>query len=38
LEPPRVLRHIVLMRRKGLVAINRIDGTTPLYTALEVGK
>jgi len=38
LEPPRVLRHIVLLRRKGLVAINRIDGTTPLYTALEVGK
>jgi len=38
LDPPKVLRHIVVMRRKGLVAINKIDGTTPHYTALEVGK
>ena len=38
LEPPKVLRHIVIMRRKGLVAIDKIEGTTPLYTALGVGK
>ena len=35
LDPKKVLRHIVVMRRKGLIAIDRIEGTSPLYVALE---
>jgi F420-non-reducing hydrogenase iron-sulfur subunit len=31
-----VLRHIVNMRRKGMIALDRVEGTTPLYKALEV--
>jgi coenzyme F420-reducing hydrogenase delta subunit len=31
-----VLQHAVVMRRKGLLAMNRIEGDTPLYMALEV--
>jgi len=38
LDSRTVLRHIVVMRQKGLVTIDKIDGTTPLYTALEVDK
>jgi len=38
LDPQAVLRHIVVMRRRGMVAVDRIEGTTPLYGALEVGK
>ncbi len=36
LRPQRVLSHIAAMRRKNLVAVERIEGTSPLYTALEV--
>lgn len=36
LDPRGVLRHIVVMRRRGLVAVDRIQGTSPLYRALEV--
>ena len=36
LSPDRVLRHIAVMRRKNLVAVDRIEGRSPLYTALEV--
>jgi F420-non-reducing hydrogenase iron-sulfur subunit len=36
LSPQRVLRHIAAMRRKNLVAVERIEGVSPLYTALEV--
>jgi len=38
LDPQMVLRHIVVLRRRGMVAVDRVDGTTPLYTALEVGR
>jgi len=38
LDPRAVLRHIVVMRRRGMIAVDRIEGTTPLYVALEVGK
>jgi len=38
LVPQTVLRHIVVMRRRGMVAVDRIEGTTPLYAALEAGK
>jgi len=38
LDPQAVLRHIVVMRRRGMVAVDRIEGTTPLYGALEVGR
>jgi len=37
LDPKAVLRHIVVMRRRGWVAIDRVEGTTPFYTALKVG-
>jgi DNA-binding transcriptional ArsR family regulator len=36
LSPNKVLRHIAVMRRKNLVAVDRIEGRTPLYSALEV--
>lgn len=36
LDPREALRHIVVMRRKGLIAVDRIEGTSPLYKALEV--
>ncbi|MEM0011518.1 MAG: hydrogenase iron-sulfur subunit [Candidatus Bathyarchaeia archaeon] len=32
-----VLQHIVTLRRKGLLGVDRIEGYTPLYKALEVG-
>lgn len=31
-----VLRHITNMRRKGMITLDRIEGQTPLYRALEV--
>lgn len=37
LNPAKVLRHIAVMRRKNLVAVNQIKGRSPLYSALEVG-
>jgi len=30
-----VLRHIVIMKRKGLLKMDRIEGDSPLYVALE---
>jgi len=33
-----VLRHIVVLRRRGMVTVDRVEGTTPLYAALEVGR
>jgi len=38
LVPQMVLRHIVVMRRRGMVTVDRVEGTTPLYAALEVGR
>jgi len=38
LDPQMVLRHIVVLRRRGMVTVGRVEGTTPLYTALEVGR
>ncbi len=37
MKPGTVLRHIVNMRRKGMIALDRVEGTTPLYKALEIG-
>ncbi len=37
LSPDKVLRHIAIMRRKNLVAVDRIEERAPRYTALEVG-
>ena len=31
-----VLRQIVVLRRKNLIELDRIDGTSPLYKAAEV--
>ncbi|MBS7632826.1 hydrogenase iron-sulfur subunit [Candidatus Bathyarchaeota archaeon] len=36
LKPAVVLNHIVNMRRKNMIAIDHVDGTTPFYKALEV--
>jgi len=38
LDTQTVLRHIVVLRRRGMVTVDRVEGTTPLYAALEVGK
>jgi coenzyme F420-reducing hydrogenase delta subunit len=35
MKPNAVLRHILNMRRRGMIALDRIEGTTPLYRALE---
>ncbi len=36
LKPAAVLKQIVNMRRRNMIAVDRVDGTTPLYRALEV--
>ena len=36
LDPKIVLRHIVVLRQRGLVALHRVEGEDPLYIALEV--
>lgn len=36
MKPALVLRHIVNMRRKGMVTLDHVERTTPLYRALEV--
>jgi F420-non-reducing hydrogenase iron-sulfur subunit len=36
LKPSDVLCHVVEMRRKNMIALDRVDGTTPIYKALEV--
>jgi DNA-binding MarR family transcriptional regulator len=38
LDSQMVLRHIVVMRRRGLITVDRVERTSPLYTALEVGQ
>lgn len=35
MDTQKVLRHIVVMRRKGMLAVDRVEGTTPMYKALE---
>ncbi len=37
LNPHIVLRHIVVMRQRGIVRVDRVEGTSPLYRALEAG-
>jgi hypothetical protein len=37
MKPAVVLRQIVNLRRKNMVALDSIEGTTPMYKALEVG-
>jgi len=36
MKPALVLRHIVNMRRKGMIALDHVEATTPLYRALEI--
>jgi F420-non-reducing hydrogenase iron-sulfur subunit len=36
MKPASVLKQIVNMRRKNMIAVDSIEGTTPLYKALEV--
>ncbi len=36
IKPSLVLRHITNMRRKGMITLERVEGYTPLYRALEV--
>jgi F420-non-reducing hydrogenase iron-sulfur subunit len=37
LDPREMLRHIVVMRRRGLVAVDRVEKGSPIYVALEMG-
>ncbi len=36
MKPALVLRHIVNMRSKGMITLDHVERTTPLYKALEV--
>jgi len=36
MKPADVLREIVNMRRRNMIALDHVEGTTPLYKALEV--
>jgi len=36
LKPADVLKHIVAMRRRNMITVDHIEGTTPFYKALEV--
>jgi hypothetical protein len=36
MKPSDVLCHIVEMRRKNMIALDHVEGTTPIYKALEV--
>lgn len=36
MKPSDVLCHIVEMRRKNMIALDHVDGTSPIYKALEV--
>lgn len=36
MKPALVLHHITDMRRKGMITLDRVEETTPLYRALEV--
>ena len=35
-DPAIVLRHVVNLRRRGMLALDHVEGQTPLYRALEV--
>ena len=35
-DSQEALRHIVVMRRRGMVTASRVEGATPLYAALEM--
>jgi F420-non-reducing hydrogenase iron-sulfur subunit len=37
MKPGAVLRQIVEMRRRNMIALDHVEGTTPFYKALEVG-
>jgi len=37
LKPAEVLRHIVAMRRRNMITMDHVEGTTPFFKALEVG-
>lgn len=36
MKPAVVFRHVLNMRRRGIIALDSTEGTTPLYKALEV--
>jgi len=36
IKPATVLRHIANMRKRGMITLDRVEGVTPLYKALEV--
>ncbi len=37
IKPAALLKQIVAMRRRNMIALDHIEGTTPFYRALEVG-
>ena len=36
MDPGKVLRHMVVLRRRRWITVAKVEGTSPLYTALEV--
>lgn len=36
LDTIQVLDHVIIMRRRGLIAVDRVEDMTPIYTALKV--
>ncbi|NVM03463.1 MAG: hydrogenase iron-sulfur subunit, partial [Candidatus Helarchaeota archaeon] len=36
LESNQVLNHVLVLKQRGLIALENIDGLSPLYTALQV--
>ena len=36
MDPGKVLHHVVVLRKRRWVTVDRVEGTSPLYTALEV--
>jgi coenzyme F420-reducing hydrogenase delta subunit len=37
LKPAEVLKHIVAMRKRNMITMDHVEGTTPFFKALEVG-
>ncbi|MGD8505116.1 MAG: hydrogenase iron-sulfur subunit [Candidatus Bathyarchaeota archaeon] len=35
IDNKQVLGHVVILRRRGLISLDRVEGMTPFYTALE---
>ena len=36
IEPRQILKHVVTLRQRGMVALEKVEGVTPYYTAIGV--